>query len=454
VAGAVGTAIALSALGGALGLGAQEVDRIPGVSLGLVYASSYLPALAIQPFSGTFGGEGTAPQVEAIVGRDLENADRFQMMHDLPSGFVGDQVDYALWDRLGAVWLVTGQLEGAGDGFVLVLELHDVVYREVKERGRFRVPRPAEGDFRMAVHGASDEIVRWVTGEPGMAASRIVFTMEDGATADGAAVKNVYMIDSDGENLERLTNDSTVAQSAAWSPDGTKIAYGSVKSGNQRIYELDLTTRRERMLETVRGAGDYITPAYHPDGRTLAFSVLGSDMRSGIFTYDVGRDCCLAYLSGGPWYDISPTYSPDGRWMAFNTLRFGDHVPQVMVMPAEGGSAETLSPYEYGGGGYFTSPDWSPTGDLVAFHGRIERGRYHILVASLEQGGRVLRQLTSEGNNEDPSWAPDGRHLVFVGERSWGYGLFVVDATSGRIRSLMSGRRIQVPDWSPALQPR
>jgi TolB protein len=122
-----------------------------------------------------------------------------------------------------------------------------------------------------------------------------------------------------------------------------------------------------------------------------------------------------------------------------------------MLMPAEGGSAETLSPYEYGNGGYFTSPDWSPRGDLVAFHGRIERGRYHILVADLKDNGRVLRQLTSEGNNEDPSWAPDGRHLVFVGERSWGYGLFVIDATSGKYRALMSGFRVGVPDWSPSL---
>jgi TolB protein len=441
--------LGLLLVGGVSGAGAQQVDQIPGVSLGLVYASSYLPALAVQPFTGSFGGEGVAPQVEAIVGRDLRNSNRFEVMDALPSGLVGDHVDYSLWDRLGAVWLVTGRLEGAGDGFVLLLELHDVVYGEVRERGRFRVPPQFDNDFRMSVHRASDEVVRWSTGDPGMAASRIAFTMED-----GEGQKNLYLIDSDGENLRRLTNDSTVAQSAAWSPDGSKLAYGSVKSGYQRIYELDLATGRERMLETVRGAGDYITPAYHPDGRTLAFSVLGSDMRSGIFTYDLERNCCLAYLSGGPWYDISPTYSPDGRWLAFNTLRFGDAVPQVMIMPAEGGSAETLSPYEYGRGGYFTSPDWSPTGDLVAFHGRIERGRYHILVANLEDGGRVLRQLTSEGNNEDPSWAPDGRHLVFVGERSWGYGLFVVDATSGRLRSLMSGRRIQVPAWSPSLPAR
>jgi len=440
-------ALALGLFPGASSLRAQ--DQIPGVSLGLVYSSSYVPTLAIRPFTGSFGGEGLAPDAEAIVGRDLRDSDRFEVMDSLPAGLIGDGLDYGLWDRLGADWLVTGRLEGAGEGYVLLLELHDVVYGSVREQGRFRVPSFSSPDFRMAVHRASDEVVRWATGDPGMAASRIAFTMTD---ANGN--KDIYLIDSDGENLLRMTDHGSMVESPAWSPDARKIAFTSWKSGYPRIYELDLATRHEKMLEPVRGAGDYITPTYSPDGATLAFSVLGSDARSGIFTYDVERSCCMAYLSGGPWYDLGPTYSPDGRWMAFNTLRFGDAVPQVMLMPAEGGSAETLSPYEYGGGGYFTSPDWSPRGDLVAFHGAIERGRYHILVADLAQGGRVLRQLTTEGNNEDPSWAPDGRHLVFVGERYWGYGLFVVDVATGRIRPILSGRRVGVPDWSSALTPR
>ena len=442
-------AMALALSAHALAIPAKAQDQIPGVSLGLVYSGAYVPALAIKPFVGTFGGEGLAPEVEAIIGRDLHNADRFQVMDSLPAGLIGDAVDYSLWDRLGADWLVSGRLEGAGEGYVLVLELHDVVYSLVKEQGRFRIPRSADPDFRMAVHRASDEIVRWATGDPGMAASRIAFTMTDG---DGN--KDIYVIDSDGENLERITNHASLIESPTWSPDASKIAFTSWKDGYPRIYEHTLASRRENMLEPVRGAGDYVTPTYSPDGNTLAFSVLGSDARSGIFTYDVARGCCLAYLSGGPWYDLSPTYSPDGRWMAFNTNRFGDHVPQVMLMPAEGGDAETLSPYQYGGGGYFTSPDWSPTSDMVAFHGAIERGRYHILVADLADGGRVLRQLTNEGNNEDPSWAPDGRHLVFVAERSWGYGLFVVDVASGNMRPVVTGRRVGVPDWSPSITPR
>ena len=442
-----GIALVVGLAAHASGVSAQ--DQIPGVNLGLVYSSSYVPTLALKPFTGSFGGEGLSPDVEAIIGRDLRDSDRFQVMDSLPSGLIGDGVDYTLWDRLGADWLVTGRVEGAGEGYILLLELHDVVYGIVREQGRFRIPSFSNADFRMAVHRASDEVVRWATGDPGMAASRIAFTIRD-----GNGNTDIYTIDADGENLERVTNHQSMVESPAWSPDASKIAFMSYKSGYIRIYELQLGTGHESMLEPVRGAGDYITPTYSPDGSTLAFSVLGGDSRTGIFTYDVARNCCMAYLSGGRWADLSPTYSPDGRWMAFNTDRFGSAIPQVMLMPAEGGEAEPLSPYQYGERGYFTSPDWSPRGDLVAFHGAIERGRYHILVADLANGGRVLRQLTREGNNEDPSWAPDGRHLAFVGERSYGYGLFVVDVASGRTRTLVSGRRVGVPDWSPALTPR
>jgi len=431
----------------AAGAAAQGRDSIPGVTLGLVYETAYAPALALKPFSGRFGGAGVAPQVEAIIGRDLRYSDRFEVMDSLPAALLGEGIDYTLWDRLGAVWLLTGQVEGAGDGLMLVLELHDVVYGEVKERGRFRLPDPADADFRMAVHRASDQVVQWATGEPGMAASRIAFSL---TTEEGN--KEIYTIDSDGENLRRITNYGSITLSPSWHPSGEKMAFTSYKDGEQRIYEMDLLTGREKMLPAVRDGG-YITPEYSPDGQTLAFTVSGGT-RSGLFTYNLDRDCCLVHLSGGPRYDdLSPSYSPDGRRLVFNTNRFGTQVPQILVMPAQGGDPEMVSPYEFGRGGYYSAPEWSPVNDLIAFHGAIRRGTYHILVADLKDGGRRLRQLTWEGNNEDPSWAPDGRHLVFIGERRWGYGLFVVDVATGKLRTLVSGRRVTVPSWSPALRP-
>ncbi len=435
-------------------LAAQDVEeRFPGVSLGLFYEGRTQPTLAIQPFAGLDGSRNAASRAEAIVARDLRYSNRFQVLDSLPASLVGDEVDYALWDELGATWLVTGRLEGSGDRTILVLEVHDVVYREVQDRGRFPVPDPSSPDFRMAAHVASDAVVQWVFEEPGIAATRIAFSrrMSDGS-------QDLWTVDSDGENLRRLTRQRpeeggyAIALSPAWSPDGRRIAYASYRTGVSRIYEVDLDTGREREIPAPR-AGDYISPSYSPGGEILAFAVAGGQ-GSGLFSYNVARDCCFTTLSEGRWEDLSPSYDPEGERLAFNSNRLGAGAPQIYVMPADGGQPSILSPYVYNRPGYYTSPDWSPRGDRVAYHGRIEqRGRHHVLVSEVGDRRRTL-QLTREGNNEDPSWAPDGRHLVYAGERDWGRGLFVVDVETGATRTLVSGIPARVPSWSPSFAPR
>jgi TolB protein len=423
-----------------------QEERFPGVELGLVYENAYAPALAVKPMDGRFGGAAAATQVEAILARDLRYSNRFSILDSIPSSLVGGEgIDYTLWDRLGATWLVSGTVEGAGDGsYIAFLRLHDVVYGQIQEEERFTLPNPDSPGFRMAVHRMSDRVVEWALGEQGMAASRIVFPMNRDGTQD------LWMIDSDGENLRRITDFGDLATSPTWAPEGDRIAFLSYHEGPMRIYEMQLGSGDVRGLSIPR-EGNFITPAYHPDGDVVAFSVLGAQNRSGLFTWNVARDCCLSNLTEGRHYDLSPTYSPDGRRVAFNSNRLGDQVPQIYVMPAGGGTPDLLSPYNYGEQGYYTSPDWSPVGDLVAFHGKVGRyGPYQILVARMGEGGRLL-QLTSEGNNEDPSWAPDGRHLVFVGERRRGKGLFVVDSATGEIRTLVSGMDVGTPAWSPRL---
>ena len=442
---------ALAAFSAPALLQAQARDSIPGVALGLLYETgAYQPPIVIKPFQARAGAESMAGQVEAIVARDLRYSDRFKVMDSIPGAFLNQEgIDYALWDRLGVVWLLSGQVEPSGDGYVVQLELHDVVYKQLKERGSFRIPGAAAADFRMSVHRTSDEVVRWTFAEPGMAASRVAFTMLQNG------VKELFVVDSDGENLQRLTNLSDVVLSPAWSPDGRRIAYSSPsESGDWQISEFDLTTRRTRRVQSAPNV-DYYTPTYHPDGETIAFSMIDKTAPSplaDVATYSLGRDCCRRSLTQRSRDNLSPTFSPDGRYIAFNSNRLGDAVPQIFVMPSEGGSPELISPYGFDRQGYYTSPDWSPFGDLVAFHGRVNRnGPFHILVARMGERAR-LTQLTWEGNNEDPSWAPDGRHLVFKGERRWGKGLFVVDTVTGTVRAILSGVDITTPQWSPALQ--
>lgn len=441
-------AAVVTALAGPATVAAQDVEeRFPGVALGLTYEGRRAATLAIQPFQGGSAPEAAA-RAEAIVARDLRYSNRFQVLDSLPEAFSRDRVDYQLWDQVGADFLVTGRVEGSGSSAVLVLELHDIVYREVRNQGRFPLPEPESPGFRMASHVAADAVVLWATDEPGIAASRIVFArrVEDGT-------QDLWIVDSDGENLRRLTNHRDISLSPAWAPDGRRMAYVSYRTGGvARIHEMNLDTGTERDIPAPR-SGDYITPTYAPDGRTLVFAIVGGG-RSGLFTYDVAANCCFASLVEGRSEDLSPSFSPDGRRIAFNSNRLGTGAPQIYVMPAGGGRAELLSPYAFDRPGYYTSPNWSPIGDRVAFHGRIERiGQHQILVAELGNRNRLVR-LTRDGRNEDPSWAPDGRHMVFAAERRTGHALLIVDAVTGNTRTLVSGMRARYPAWSPSLAPR
>ena len=119
-------------------------------------------------------------------------------------------------------------------------------------------------------------------------------------------------------------------------------------------------------------------------------------------------------------------------------------------MAAGGGETDRISPFAYGEPGYYTSPAWAPAGTRVAFHGR-SKGEFQIMLADASRPGASVQQITAEGRNEDPSWAPDARHIVFSGVRPGGSGLYVIDVATGRVRPLLSGGRYRVPDWSPWL---
>jgi TolB protein len=401
------------------------------------------------------GGEEMARLVEGIVAQDLRNSNRFIVTDQASAALARDEVDYEFWYQMRADWLVTGRVDGEGSSAVLTLELHDVVLKSVANRARFSLPPP---EFRMAVHGASDDIVQWIFGEPGMAATRIVFSQRrDDSTQD------LWMVDSDGANLQQLTRSSRsglglpISLSPSWSPDGSRIAYISYKdTGGPRLYELNLVTGRERLIPTPR-SGIFMTPTYHPDGERLFFAI-DEGTQTGIYSYNISRDCCFTTLMSGRSIEMSPTFSPDGSAFAFNSSRLGVSTPQIYWAPATAPTqGEILSPWEFGRRSFFTSPEWSPFGNRLAFHGWVDqRGTNQILVAELNARNRLgrLLRVTMEGRNEDPSWAPDGRHLVYVGERSWGKGLFIVDMfTPGSERVLIRGIDANIPSWSPSLAP-
>jgi len=430
-------AIAAAAL---LGIPGVTAAQEPGdVRVGITYTPGYVPGLVMPPVAGDSSLNSLAVSVDSIVRRDLEYSDRFEMITAPDSLSASGTVNYALWNQLGAVWLVHGELVGTPQFPVLRLSLHDVVFGEMKEVEAFSLPPVGASDLRIAVHRVSDTVVKWATGDPGIAATRIAFRRKlSGGGSD------IFMVDSDGVGLRRVTFDSSIVYSPAISPDGSSLLYVSYKRGEPDVFERQLLSGRTRLISAEPGLN--ITPVYSADGRRI---LLARTAGTHTEVFSVGRDplCCsrrLTFTSAGD--ALNPAASPDGRRFAFTATPLGQ--PQIYVQGLEGSTPDLISRYVFGEKGYATSPDWSPRGDRIAYHGWID-GVFQVITVNPDGSDR--RVLTSSGSNEDPSWAPDGRHLVFASDRNGSHALWILDAVSGRVRSLTVRQVDQMPDWSAPL---
>lgn len=427
-----GRAVGLAAAALALALPGRAAAQDPGeVRVGIRYTPGFMPRMAVSPVRAPAGLEEVAATVEEILRRDLDYADRFEILPYPDSLSPGSAVNYGLWKQLGVVWLVTADLSGAPDSPLLRVGLHDVVYDALENVRAFALPAPGEDGFRMAVHRASDRVVEWATGDPGIAATRIVFRRRT-----GERTSQVFVVDSDGEGLRRLTSEEGVVYSPSLSPDGSRLLYQvMLPDGTTTIYEKTLASGRKRVV--AGDPGGSITPTYAPDGSRIAYARWTGDGYQ-IFEAGGGR---ITNTRGGD--ALNPSYSPDGRRIAYEATPLG--VQQVYVQPTDGGPSTLVSLYVRGERSTAAGPDWSPRGDRIAY-AAWAGGVYQI--HAVNPDGTERRALTSRGINEDPSWAPDGRHLVFSSEQRTGRSLIVLDAVSGRTRTLTAAQVDRLPDWS------
>ncbi len=423
-------------------------DSVPaeqGVRLGITYTPGMRPGLLV------LGGPPDAllDSVRTILRRDLDHSDRFELI-SLPSGdslilglsdvgagagglATAGFVNYPLYAALGAEYSVA-VLPGQGAG-PPVVTVYDVRGETVRSRMPISVTDVRDREFRMTVHRAADDVVRAATGQPGTAASKLLFVQGD----------RLYGVDADGAGLTGLSPAGEKTFSPGWDPTGRRLVYAVLAGGLGRVYIQDLASGR-RTLVAPTGTALNWTPVWSPDGRTLAFARAGEE-GTDIYAYNVAQDCCLQRLTVGRFSDnLSPTFSPDGRRIAFVSTRAG--LPQIYVMSADGTGQELFAPFDYGVTGSSQAPEWSPDGTQLAFH-RDVAGSPQVFIMSVRS--RDVRQLTSAGRNEDPTWAPDSRHIAFVSNRTGTRQVWVIDIETGRVRQLTSAGGTRLPAWSPRI---
>ncbi len=428
-------AVACAAL--TLAAGAARAQGTPpqGVRLGLNYALGTKPGVLVLPADSS-----GADSVRAILQRDIDYDDRANVvaLDDAAARALvpasGDKFNYPLFARLGVVAIVRPQRSLTG----LTIAMYDVASRKRIQTGNFALPESENSAaWRLALHTAADDVERWIFGTRGAAATRVLYS---------AADKQIWEMDSDGANPRKLTSVS-LAMSAAWHPNGHEFVFTGFTSGGSQVATFDIATH-ELHWKSATPRGLNITPAFSPDGNTIAYAS-GTDRGTDIMLASSDDNSPARRITVGKGSDnTSPSFSPDGRQTAFMSGRAGH--PEVYTMDADGTNPQILTEYTYGESSYRASPDWSPDGRQIAYESRIN-GDFQIMTIDLRD--RTTKQFTSEGENEDPAWAPDGRHLVFSSTRSGPRQLWVLDTESGRLRQLTRSAGARLPAWSPILKP-
>ncbi|MBW0150657.1 MAG: Tol-Pal system beta propeller repeat protein TolB [Phenylobacterium sp.] len=390
--------------------------------------------VAVPGFRGERGAE-----IAQVITSNLERSGLFRPID--PAAFIERDLDiryqprFADWKTINAQGLVNGEVTVDATGRLTVnFRLWDVFAEQQLLGMQFT---STSENWRRVAHKISDAVYERLTGEKGYFDTRVVFVAESGGRID--RIKRLAIMDQDGANPSYLTDGSYIVMTPRFSSTSQEITYMALRPEGSSIYLFNLETGRRESLGSFNGM--VFAPRFSHDGGKVAFSVERGG-NTDVHVMDL-RSRSSSRLTSDPSIDTSPSFSPDGSQITFNSDRGGS--PQLYVMNADGSGARRIS---FGSGRYMT-PVWSPTGEFIAFT-KQAGGQFHIGVMRPDGSGERL--LTTSYLDEGPTWAPNGRVLMFSRETPGGASrLWTVDVTGRIVRPAPYPQSGSDPAWSPLL---
>ena len=283
-------------------------------------------------------------------------------------------------------------------------------------------------DARGLAHRVADDIVYAATGKKGMASGKVALV------SSRTGRKELYVCDMDGKNIRQITKDRSIVVGPGWMPDGKNIVYTSYKRGYPNVY----MTGRSKPLSSHGGLN--ASGAVSPDGKSMAV-ILSRDGNPELYLKSLRTGRLKRMTNTRRGNEASPTWSPDGNHIAYVSDTSGR--PQIYIISKNGGRAQRLTST----GSENVAPDWGKNGYIV-YSSRIG-GRYRIAMAN--PAAKTLRVLETDwADYEDPSWAPDGRHVVCSRTANYRSSIYLLDTLKDSPVALLAGS----VDWySPACSP-
>ena len=344
------------------------------------------------------------------------------------------------WALIKAQALITGKVIIENEKLKVEFRLWDVLAaKEMLALAFTTVP----SNWRRVGHIISDKVYQGLTGETGYFDTRIIYVSEEGPKTQ--RVKKLAIMDQDGFNTKYLTLGNELVLTPRFNPTNQMVTYLSYFKNLPRVYLLDIETGIQEVVGDFPGMT--FAPRFSPDGKKIIMS-LAKDGNSEIWTRDLETGIQIQ-LTNHPSIDTSPSYSPDGKLITFNSDRSG--YQQIYIMKNDGSSVKRIS----FGKGIYGTPVWSPRGDLIAFT-KLHKGEFYIGVMRIDGTGERL--LTKNFYQEAPSWAPNGRVIIFyretkTNEKGEGFSakLWSIDLTGYNERLVETETDASDPSWSSLL---
>lgn len=392
-------------------------------------------------------GAGAPVDVAAIVRDDLDRSELFRRVAPPSPGPVNGLAtpDFAAWRKQGADFAVVGHMEALANGRLSIeASLWDVV-RGGKEplatikRSPWLDGRKAGqiSEVRVAAHEIADHFYAKLTGERGVFATRIAFVRKEGPNF------TVVVADSDGDNQLAALRSTEPIISPAWSPDGQTLAFVSYHLEDRPIiytHQVYAEGVRPKAVASFRGSNS--APAWTRSGPQQIIAALSRDGGSQIYAIDPTGVREPRRLTQSSSIDTEPCCAPGRQVIYFVSDRRG-RSPQIYRMDFEGKGAELVTR----NGSYNISPAISPDGKLMAYISLVGSAyRLHLM----DLGTGESRPLTETTADESPSFAPNGK-LILYETRSRGRELLMTSTLDGRRNRELAvqGADIREPDWGP-----
>ena len=265
----------------------------------------------------------------------------------------------------------------------------------------------------------------------------------------GWPTSEIYVMEVDGKNQRRLTNNPAMDRSPSWSPDGKRIAFVSERDGHahrripglhtSEIYVMDADGGNQ--LNLTNNPHDDRSPSWSPDGKRIVFeSDRNNDRGHNIEIYVMDADGSNQLnLTNNLTEDRYPAWSPDGEHIAFSARREGhvvhnlDITYEIYVMDADGENEQRLTDNRHND--MYSS--WSPNGERIAFvsdrKGNWENYEIYVMDAD---GGNQQKLTNHRDWDSSPSWSPDGKRIVFMSEREGNTEIYVMNVDGGNLQNL------------------